>query len=228
MQQTVVKATLGREAGSRPSRRLRAEGKLPGVVYGLGREPQAVTVDYAALRNALNVPTGMNTVFTLDIEGASETVLVRSVQRDPIKRVVTHADFLRVDRDRRVRVKVPIELVGDASAVTENGGLIEQKMFEIEVEVSPNVIPETIEANLSIMTLDRMLAVEDLNFDEGVIPLVEGHISVVAPVVPRAAKVRGEVGFEEELEEGEGVETEDGEAEASDGGADEAADDGGE
>jgi len=168
MQQTVVKATLGRQQGSRPSRRLRAEGNLPGVVYGLGKEPQSVAVNYAELRNALNVPTGMNTVFTLDVEGTQETVLVRTVQRDPIKRLVTHADFLRIDPNQTVKVKVPIELAGEATAVTENGGMIEQQMFEIEVEVSPTSIPETIEADISVMTLERGLSVADLNFGSGV------------------------------------------------------------
>lgn len=211
MAQTVVKATLGRDTGSRPSRRLRAEGRLPGVVYGLGKDPQSVAVDYVDLRNALNVPTGMNTVFTLDIEGAPETVLVRAVQRDPIKRVVTHADFLRLDPDQRVKVKVPIVLVGDATVVTEAGAMTEQKMFEIEVEVAPDAIPESIEADLSIMTIDRRIAVADLNFPDKVDPLTPENISVVVPVVPRAAKIASdEEGLE--VEEGEGGEAE---AEAS-------------
>ncbi|MEM7324058.1 MAG: 50S ribosomal protein L25 [Actinomycetota bacterium] len=210
MAQTVVKATTGREHGSRPSRRLRAEGKIPGVVYGLGKDPETVAVDYKELRNALNVPTGMNTVFTLDVEGSSETVLVRAVQRDPLKRVVTHADFLRVDPNQKVRVKVPIQIVGDPSGVTEGGGMIEQKMFQIEVEVAPDGIPEQIDADVTIMTLDRRLAVADLDFGDGVTPLVPDNISVVAPVVPRAAKVAGaEDGLDEELEDGEAEATED-------------------
>lgn len=218
MAQTVVKATTGRDLGSRPSRRLRAEGKIPGVVYGLGKDPETVAVDYKELRAALNVPTGMNTVFTLDVEGSTETVLVRTVQRDPLKRVVTHADFLRVDPNQTVKVKVPINIVGDPSGVTEGGGMIEQKMFQIEVEVSPDAIPEHIDADVSIMTLERRLAVADLNFDEGVRPLVPENISVVAPVVPRAAKVAGDAGEEgDELEDGEGAE-----ASADDGGDDSA------
>lgn len=219
MAQTVVKATTGRELGSRPSRRLRAEGRIPGVIYGLGKDPETVSVDYKELRNALNVPTGMNTVFTLDIEGASETVLVRTVQRDPLKRVVTHADFLRVDPNQTVKVKVPIHVVGDPTGVTESGGMIEQKMFEIEVEVSPNSIPEHIDADVTIMNLDRRLSVADLNFGEGVTPLVPDNISVVAPVVPRAAKVAGE---DEDGEEGEELDG-DAEASAEDGGDDSAA-----
>lgn len=227
MGQTVVKATLGRDLGSRPSRRLRAEGRLPGVIYGLGKDPQSVAVDYAELRNALNVPTGMNTVFTLEIEGSPETVLVRTVQRDPIKRLVTHADFLRIDPTQSVKVKVPINLIGEAIAVTENGGMIEQQMFEIEVEVAPNSIPEVIEADISGMTLEQGISVADLNFADSVTPLAAEDISVVAPVIPRAAKVDEdgeELGEDGEPIEG-GDEAAEGDAEAS---GDDAADDGGE
>lgn len=206
MQQTVVKATLGRQTGSRASRRLRAEGKLPGVVYGLGREPLAVAVDYAGLRTALTTSAGMNAVLTLDVEGTEETVLVKAVQRDPVKRSVTHADFLRIDPDRKVRVSVPIELLGEAKNVLEAGGMIEQKLFEVEVEVSPGEIPESIEGDLSIMTLDRRLAVSDLVFPDSVVSLVDDELSVVVPVVSRAAKADedefGEVGEAGEVEDG--------------------------
>ncbi len=189
MSQTVVKASVGRELGSRPSRRLRAQGMLPGVVYGLEKEPQSIAVVYAELRDALNTETGMNTVFQLDVEGATETVLVRAVQRDPIKRVVTHADFLRVDPTQPVTLKVPVNLVGDGTAVTSNGGLIEQKMFEIEIEVSPDSIPSSIDADLGLMTLDTGLSVADLNFPEGVTTRVPDEISVATPIVSRAAKM---------------------------------------
>lgn len=206
MQQTVVKAMLGRQTGSRASRRLRAEGKLPGVVYGLGREPLAVAVDYAGLRTALTTSAGMNAVLTLDVEGTEETVLVKAVQRDPVKRSVTHADFLRIDPDRKVRVSVPIELLGEAKNVLEAGGMIEQKLFEVEVEVSPGEIPESIEGDLSIMTLDRRLAVSDLVFPDSVVSLVDDELSVVVPVVSRAAKADedefGEVGEAGEVEDG--------------------------
>jgi large subunit ribosomal protein L25 len=206
MEQTVVKATVGRELGSRPSRRLRAEGRLPGVVYGLGKEPQTVTVEYTELRTALTGPTGMNTVLTLDVDGTTETVLVRDVQRDPIKRLVTHADFLRVDPNRKVRVKVPIRLANEAKAVTDNGGMIEQNMFEIEVEVAPTSIPEFIEADISVMTLDRRLAVSDLMFPDDVESLAAEELSVVTPIIPRSAKVAddGVEGDEEAGDEAEG------------------------
>lgn len=221
MDQIVVTATAGRALGSRPSRRLRAEGKLPGVVYGLGKDPLSIALDYAELRDALKTAAGLNTVLELDVDGAAtETVIVRSVQRHPIKRVVTHADFLRVDADQKVRVRVPIKLIGDAGAVTNEGGMIEQHLFEVEVEVSPLNIPDEIEADLSAVTFDQGIAVSDLVFPAGVTPLVSEDISVVAPVISRAAKM--------DLDE-EGGPSEDGATDGESGGG-EAADssDGGE
>ena len=227
MSQTVVKASVGRELGTRPSRRLRAEGMLPGVVYGLDKEPQTVAVRYTDLRDALNTATGMNTVFQLDVDGSPETVLVRAVQRDPIKRVVTHADFMRVDPEKPIKLKVPIRLIGDGTAVTSNGGMIEQKMFQIEVQVSPDAIPNEIVADLGMLTLDRRITVGDLDLPEGVSTAVAEEISVVSPVLSRAAKVGADL--DDEFEDGEG----EGEAEAADGegeGGDDAgaADEGGE
>jgi large subunit ribosomal protein L25 len=213
MQQTVVvKATLGRQTGSRASRRLRAHGQLPGVVYGLGKEPKSISVDYVSLRTVLTGHAGMNAVFTLDVDGDQETVLVRDVQRDPIKRLVTHADFLRVDPDQKVRVNIPIELVGEAREVIDAGALIEQNMFEIEVACAPGRIPDSIEVDVSSMTLDSRIAVADLALPDGVETLVDDSISVVVPVVSRAAKV----GAKDGEAEGELGEVEDSAEEAGD------------
>lgn len=216
LQTTVLKATLGRPTGSRASRRLRAEGQLPGVIYGLDKDPQAVAVDYAELRSALTGSAGMNALFTLDLDGSHEMVLVRDVQRDPIKRVVTHADFLRIDPDQKIRLSIPIELIGEASAVIEAGGLIEQAMYEIEVEVSPAAIPESIPADLSGLTLDSRISVGDLILPEGVTTLVDDAISVVVPTVSRAAKMAENEDEEGELSELDEAEASDGDSDASD------------
>jgi large subunit ribosomal protein L25 len=207
MDQTVVTATPSRTLGTRPSRRLRHEGKLPGVVYGLGKEPVPVAVDYAELREALKGEAGLNTVLALEMGGATETVIVRSIQRDPLKRLVTHADFLRVDPEVPIKVKVPIRLVGDGSNVTNFGGMIEQKLFEIEVEVLPSSIPSAIDADLSKLTLDQRIGVGDLRLPAGVTTRVAADISVVTPVISRAAKMAARSGgLEEGDESGEGSE----------------------
>ncbi len=196
MDQTVVSAIPTRTLGTRPSRRLRNEGKLPGVVYGLGRDPLPVAVDYAELRDALRSEAGLNAILSLSLGDSSETVIVRSIQRDPLKRTVTHADFLRVDPEVPIRVKVPIRLTGDGSGVTNFGGMIEQKLFEIEVEVLPTQIPSAIDADLNMMTLDRRIGVEDLKLPAGVRTAVPGDISVVTPVVSRAAKMAARTAME--------------------------------
>jgi len=189
MDQTVVKASSKRHLGSRPSRRLRAAGQLPGVVYGLDKDPVSVSVSYVELRDALKTEMGLNTVIQLDMDGATESVLVTDVQRDPVKRTVTHADFMRVDANRPVKVKIPIRTVGEATAVTSEGALVEQKMFEIEIEASPANIPVAVEADLGLLRLDRGVTVADLTLPEGVTSRVAGEISVVSPVISRAAKM---------------------------------------
>jgi large subunit ribosomal protein L25 len=196
MDQTVVNAIPSRILGSRSSRRLRAEGKLPGVVYGRGQEPVPVTIDYHELREALKGESGLNTVLSLHMGGTTETVIIRAVQRDPIKRVVTHADFLRVDSNTPVMVKVPIRLIGDGTGVTNFGGMIEQKLFELEVLVLPDRIPSEIEADIGTMSLDRGIGVGDLRLPAGVTTTTAPDVSVVTPVISRAAKLAGPGGDE--------------------------------
>ena len=219
---TVVKATTGREQGTRPSRRLRAEGQLPGVVYGQEKEPLAVSVNYSELREALQTDAGLNTVFTLEVDGSQETVIVRDVQRDAIKRKVTHADFLRVDPDSAIKLTVPLQLTGNAVEVAEAGALVEQKMFRLQISVLPRAIPAVIEADISHLTMDTRLAVGDLELPEGVASLIAPNITVAAPVETRISKTdlgEEEEGLEgEEGDDGEGAEGEGGgDAEASDG-----------
>jgi large subunit ribosomal protein L25 len=185
---TVVKAETGREQGTGPSRRLRSKGKLPGVVYGRKKDPIPVSVVYTELREALQTTTGMNTVFTLDVDGEQEIVVVRDVQRDPIKRVVTHADFLRVDPDVPISISVPLVVIGTAIEVAEAGALVEQKMHSIQVSVAPKNIPSVIEADVTSMTMDKRFSVADLDLPAGVTSLVADRITVAAPVETRISK----------------------------------------
>ncbi len=198
---TVVTARTGRSTGSRNSNRLREQGELPGVLYGLGKDPVNVNVTYTELRDALKGDAGLNTIFTLDVEGSSEEVIVKSIQRDPIKRTVTHADFMRVDDNTKVTITVPVVLVGKSEAVADAGAIIEQKMHQLKVLCNPYRIPNQIDADISSMTLDQRLALGDLDLGEGVTTKVSMNITVAAPVVPRGLKSDEEAG--EEGEEGE-------------------------
>lgn len=204
---TVVKATTGRTTGSAESRRLRNEGQLPGVLYGLGKDPVPVEVVYDELRDALKTDAGLNTVFTLSVEGSEEQVVVRDVQRDPLKRRAIHADFLRVSNDHKVNVTVPVILIGEAKQVAESGGMVEQKMHSLKITCAPNIIPNSVEVDITEMTSDHRLALSDVELPDGVTTKVLGKITIAASVVPRGLK------SDEEGEEGEeGEETVDAEA----------------
>ncbi len=188
MSQITVRATTGRPLGSSSSRRLRHEGRLPGVVYGRGADPVAVTVDHSELRDALKVETGMNTVFQLEIDGTPEKVIIKEVQRDPIRRMASHVDFLRVADDEPIKVKVPIKLTGVAKEVAEAGALVEQKLFELPIVVLPTAIPLSIDADVSELTLDSRIAVRDLNLPEGSVTRRKPNTTVAAPVATRASR----------------------------------------
>ncbi len=209
MEQTVVKALTTRELGSAPSRRLRREGQLPGVIYGLGKDPVAVQVTYTDLRDALKTDAGMNTVFSLDVDGDQDLVLVKDVQRHPIRREVTHVDFLRIDASQSISVDVPIVMVGEAEEALNAGLLVDQILFSLTVECSPTAIPDQLEADVTILTGDRNIVVSDLVLPTGVTTTVDGDDPVVSTVIPRAAV--------EEEEETEGEEGEEGEASAEGG-----------
>jgi large subunit ribosomal protein L25 len=213
---TVVTATTGRAIGSRPSGRLREEGQLPGVIYGKGIEPTPLHVDYAELREALKGAAGLNTIFTLVVDGTENTVIVRDIQRDAIKRTVAHADFLRVDDADKIKVTVPVTLTGRAVEVLENGGIIEQKMHTLKILVDPKKVPNQIEVDVTNLSLDSRIALGDIDLPDGVSTKVSDRITIAAPVVPRGLKSAEEE--EEELlegEEGEAAEGADGQ-EASD------------
>ncbi len=198
---SVVTATTDRELGSAPSRRLRNEGRIPAVVYGKGGDTVSVSIGYSDLREAVQGELGLNTVFTLSYDGTEEQVIIQDLQRDPIKRWVSHVDLLRVSPDKPIKVSVPVNLSGDTSKVTENGGRIEQKIFQLDVLVTGLNIPPSIEVDLSNLTLDGRISVADLNLPDGVTARIADRLTVVAPVAPRgraedAAAAEGEEAVE--------------------------------
>ena len=112
MPDVTLNAEIGRIQGTRPSRRLRAEGRIPGVVYGRGGESIVLSVDRRELRHALATPAGMNALITLEVDGRKELTLVKEMQRHPVRRTVTHIDFIRVDVHDSVEVEVNLVLEG--------------------------------------------------------------------------------------------------------------------
>lgn len=187
MSEVTLAAEIGRTTGTRPSRRLRAEGRVPGVVYGGGKEAETITFRRADLRHALNTEAGRNALVRLEFEGQSFLTLVREIQRHPVRRDVTHVDFLKVDETKPVELDVPVVLVGEAKQVTVMGGMTEQRLNSVRVRVRPDNIPNAIEVDISEMRLDRSILVKDLQMPEGAISLSKPQQAVVTAELTRAA-----------------------------------------
>jgi large subunit ribosomal protein L25 len=178
-------ADTGRTAGSRSSSRLRAEGKVPAVVYGLGRDAVAVSVPWSDLRRALTTEAGLNALITLDVDGTRDLAIVKDLQRHPVKRTVLHVDFLRVDPDAPVAVDVPIVLVGEARAVESRRGIVDQPLKTLAVKAKPADIPTQLEANIDDLDIGTSVTVADVVLPDGVTTDVEPETQVVLGVATR-------------------------------------------
>jgi large subunit ribosomal protein L25 len=206
----------GRTLGTRPSRRLRAEGKVPAVIYGLGNEPRSVEVPWPELRKALTTEAGMNALITLTIDGESDTNLsiIKDLQRHPVRRDVIHVDFQLINRDQELTVEVPISLVGVAKQVESKKGTVDQLLHSLTVSAKPGFIPTGFEVDISELDVGVAMHVKDIAMPEGVSTDVDLDEVVVQGSESRAT-IEEEAGEGAEGEEGEGAEGEGGEAAAS-------------
>ena len=205
--QLLLNATLGRTEGTRASRRLRREGRIPAVVYGLENDPVSVSVAWPDLRLALNTDAGLNVLITLDIEGEHQLSVVKDLQRHPVRRDVIHVDFLRVTTDQEIEVDVPLVLVGEALEVTRANGMVDQTLYTLTVSAKPGDVPDEIEVDISELTLGDSVKVGDVTLPPGVATSTDPDDSVATSLVTRstreamAAAARAEAGLEEGDEE---------------------------
>jgi large subunit ribosomal protein L25 len=212
--------------GKGVARKLRAAGRMPAVCYGQGSEAVPVVVDPAALRRLLEKSdTGMNTI--INLKGGSvdgRMVLVRELQKDPLRGGYLHADFYSVNVEETVEVSVPLHLVGKAPGV-ELGGILDHQLREIELECLPLAIPQGLEVDVSKLELGDSVHVREIALPEGVTLRSDPDLSVVSVVA--ASKAEEEPAEPAEGEEGAEVAEGEGEApaEKADGDADKGADD---
>lgn len=220
MQEVVLPLELGRAIGSASSRRLRAQGKVPATVYGLGHEAVNVSVDYRELRGVLSTDAGLNVVLHLEVGEERHLALVRELQRHPVRGDVAHVDFLRVDPDADVAVDVPIRLTGEADAVMEMNGIVDQTLSTLRVLAKPHSIPNDLTLDVTDLTVGMSLTVADLELPDGVTSVVDESMSVVSGIITRHALADATDGADEEGDEdaeGDGAEgDEDGDGDGGD------------
>jgi large subunit ribosomal protein L25 len=209
-QEVTLVADANRQVGKSAARKIRREGKVPAIVYGLGSDPTPVAVPSREFEHILHGPGGMNTLISLDMAGQQDLVLARQLVRHPVRRNLVHVDFIRVSRDVAVAAEVPIHLIGEAQGVKE-GGLLEQDTFTLSIEAKPGDLPNFIELDVSALNIGDQLTVADLKLPPGVVSTQEpgdlvAHVStpVVVDLGEEPGDAEGEEGEEVEGEEGEG------------------------
>ena len=192
--------------GSRSSRRLRRDGKVPGVLYGLGQDPEIFSVDYGDLRGALNTDAGLNALIQLSVNGTNQLSILKTLQRHPVKDEVIHVDFVRVDPNQELAVEVPIILEGVAKKVTDQNGMVDQTMFSLSVLSLPDSIPNELTADVSELEINDAIRVSDVVLPEGVRTEVDPEEAIAVGTVTRstmesmAAEEASEVEGDEEME----------------------------
>jgi large subunit ribosomal protein L25 len=189
-------------SGSAAARRMRAEGHIPAVIYGLGMDPLSVSVERRELRLALSGAAGVNTVLSLEVAGKKYPAVVKELQRHPIKRTVSHIDFLTVNMNEELTVNVPLRLEGEAKAVVAEGGLVDPSVDTIEVSCTPANIPNEFVIDITEMQPHDIIRLSDVPMPKGVTALGDPDMPVVTILITAAA-LADEVAEGETPEEGE-------------------------
>lgn len=206
MQQQTLRAQRREDSGSRPSRRLRADGLVPAVLYGRGLEPLSVAVSSRDLYGVLHSEAGLNAVIELEVPGGDSVLTVaREIQRHPVRGEITHLDFIKVSLDVAIEAEVGIEYVGTPAGVKE-GGILETIENSVTISALPTEIPPHIEVDVSALEIGQGLRVADLPVIEGVTYVADEDRPLVTVILPAAAPVEEAAeGLEalEGLEEGE-------------------------
>jgi large subunit ribosomal protein L25 len=177
----------GRETGKGASRRLRAEGRIPGTVYGLDEPAATVTIARTELRRALTTPAGVNALIQLTFDGTSAYTLVKEIQRHPVRRDPIHVDLQRIDPEVPMSLSVPLVLTGDPKQVTSNGGMVDQTLTHLPVSVRPDAIPNEIRVPVGHLEIDDTIHVSDLVLPDGVESEADPESPVVVASLTRAA-----------------------------------------
>jgi large subunit ribosomal protein L25 len=222
-------ATVSLSANSRDSkgkgsaRTLRSQGQIPAVIYGHGRDPQSLALNARDLDKLLSHIQAESTVIEVTVGGHTAKTLIREIQRHPIKRQILHVDFQALVAGEKVIVSIPIVLLGTAEGVRLEGGVLDQTLREIEIEVDPSNIPDHIEYDVTNMVIGDSVHISDLKVPEGVEVQDDPETSVAVLAAPRAVieetpvvaeAVEGEAGAVAEPEViGRGKEDEEGEGE---------------
>jgi large subunit ribosomal protein L25 len=185
-QQANLQAATRRITGKGAARTLRREGKVPGVIYGHDRAPEALTVDTAALNKMLVGISAGTTILDVAIDDrAPVKALIREIQRDALRPAqILHLDLYEVRADEKITLEVPVHLVGIPDGVRNFGGVLDHSLRDLEIEVLPSDIPEHVELDVTALTIGHSLFVRDISIPKARI-LNDPDTPVCTVVAPR-------------------------------------------
>jgi len=176
--------SLGRRAGAK---KLRANGRIPAIIYGRQAQPQNLEVNAKEMENLIHHSVSENLLVDLAVKDdtrPNRLALVQEVQHHPLSGQVLHVDFHEVAENEKVTVMVPVESVGEAAGVKTSGGVLEHVLFKIKVRALPNDLPEMIQVDVSHLEIGQGIHLGDIKAPPGVEVLGDKHISVLAVAAP--------------------------------------------
>ncbi len=193
MSELVIEVERRQQMGKGANRKLRAQGLIPAVVYGGGKEPVPVVVNRKAVTELLHQEKGKNTVFLLRMKGTKQErhAMLKDAQVDPMTHQYIHLDFIRVMKGQHVRVEVPVELVGESVGV-KAGGFLDFTGRSLHLECPADAIPEKITLDISQLRIGQHLSAADVPLPAGAKLLDDPH-KILVTIEGRAAAAEEEV-----------------------------------
>lgn len=185
MASATLDATLRNETGKGAARKIRQAGDIPCVIYGHGREPQSLTINARETERLLQRIATSSTVIELSLDGKVARTLIREVQRHPFKRQIMHIDFQELVAGETISVRCPIVYIGTPEGVRIDGGVLDQIMHELLIEVDPSNIPNHIDVDVSTLRLGKSLHVSDLSLPEGIKVMDDESSTICVVAAPR-------------------------------------------
>lgn len=198
-----LKTAMREGVGTSVAKKLRREGIAPGVIYGGDQRSYPVQMREKEIASLLKAASSENVLVDLEVEGAdtpNKLVLIQAVQRHTMNGSVMHVDFQAVREDHEIKATLPVNLHGEPAGVKE-GGLLEHQLHQVEISCLPKHLPETLEFEVSQLSLGEALHIGDVEFPEGVTPNLNDNVVIAIVVETRTAKAEKADG---DGEEGEG------------------------
>jgi len=181
-QLTATARTAGRKKAAKA---LRAQGQVPAIIYGHGREPQSLALAAIEFDRLLETIAPESTIVEVAVGGQTTRALIREIQRHPIKQGIVHVDFQEIHAGEKLRLEIPIHLVGTPEGVRNQGGILDQVLRMIQIEVLPEHIPEHVELDVTVLVIGKSLHVSDLKIPNAQI-INDPSLTVATVAAPRA------------------------------------------